>query len=57
MDEATRTRIFARTRAIVRSNLETVAGWIRERADTLRCREPDAGAICFVRYDHPIGST
>jgi aspartate/methionine/tyrosine aminotransferase len=57
LEPATRTRIFARTRAIVRSNLDTVAAWVSERSDTLRCRLPDAGAICFVRYDQPIGST
>jgi aspartate/methionine/tyrosine aminotransferase len=57
LEPAARARIFARTRAIVRSNLDTVAAWVRERGDTLRCRLPDAGAICFVRYDQPIGST
>jgi aspartate/methionine/tyrosine aminotransferase len=27
------------------------------RRDTLRWRLPDAGAICFLRYPQPIGST
>ena len=41
----------------MRANLDTLAAWVRERGDTLRCRLPDAGAICFVRYEQPIGST
>jgi aspartate/methionine/tyrosine aminotransferase len=57
LEPETRSRILARTRTIVRSNLDTLADWVRERGDTLRCRLPDAGAICFVRYDQPIGST
>jgi aspartate/methionine/tyrosine aminotransferase len=57
LEPATRARVFARTRTIVRANLEAVTAWTRERSDTLRCRPPDAGAICFLRYDLPIGST
>jgi aspartate/methionine/tyrosine aminotransferase len=57
LEPATRARIFARTRAIVRSNLDTVTEWANARGAALRYRLPDAGAICFLRYAEPIGST
>ena len=56
LESAARARIFARTRAIVRANLDTLSDWAAG-VSGLRCRPPDAGAICFLRYDAPIGST
>lgn len=57
LEPGARARILARTRAIVSSNLETLVGWVAERPEVLRCRPPDAGAIAFLGYDLPIGST
>jgi len=51
-----RARILARTRAIIARNLEVLSGWLGARSDRLRWRAPDAGAICHVRYDAPLGS-
>jgi aspartate/methionine/tyrosine aminotransferase len=53
---AARARILGRTRAIIARNLEVLARWLRERSDRFRWRAPDAGAICHVRYDAPLGS-
>jgi aspartate/methionine/tyrosine aminotransferase len=57
LEPGTRARIFARTRAIVRGNVAALAAWADARGDALRYRVPDAGAICLLRYDQPIGST
>ena len=52
-----RQRLLARTRGIVRTNYPIVKRWIARRAPLLSHAEPQAGAIVFVRYKHPIGST
>ena len=53
----TRARILARTRAIIERNLGTLTSWLDERPAIFRYRPPDAGAICYVRYDAPLGSS
>jgi aspartate/methionine/tyrosine aminotransferase len=52
---AVRTRLLARTQTIVRTNYPIVKDWIASR-DGLEHAAPDAGAIVFVRYRHPITS-
>jgi aspartate/methionine/tyrosine aminotransferase len=52
----TRARILARTRKIIAHNLGALTAWLEPRAALLRYRPPDAGAICYVRYDAPVGS-
>ena len=52
-----RQRLLARTRGIVRTNYPLVRRWIERRAPLLSHAAPEAGAIVFVRYRHPIGST
>ena len=52
-----RQRLLARTRGIVRTNYPVVKRWIERRAPLLAHAPPQAGAIVFVRYRHPIGST
>lgn len=54
---ATRARLLERTRAIIRRNLATLTGWLDGRRPLFRYRAPDAGAICTVRYDAPVGSS
>ena len=49
-------RIFARTRAIIRTNYPILRKWI-EAQDGLTHIAPEAGAIAFVRYTHPIRSS
>ena len=57
LEPSTRVRIGDRTRGIVRSNLGVLEGWMSQQEGRFRYRTPDAGAICYVHYDAPIGST
>jgi aspartate/methionine/tyrosine aminotransferase len=50
-----RPRLLDRTRTIIRVGLATLTTWLREEGGC-HWRDPDAGAICFVRYDAPIDS-
>jgi len=56
LEPATRARIRARTRGIVRQNLALLEEWMRAQEGRFRYRPPDAGAICFAHYDAPIDS-
>jgi aspartate/methionine/tyrosine aminotransferase len=49
-------RLFERTRGILRRNLPLMEEWLRE-AGGFHWITPEAGAIVYVRYDHPINST
>jgi aspartate/methionine/tyrosine aminotransferase len=49
--------LLARTRGILRTNYPTLRRWLERRSSTLSHVPPEAGAIAFVRYTHPIGST
>ncbi len=51
-----RDELVARTRAILNANYPLLADWLTELGDGLTWREPECGAICFVRYDHPVPS-
>jgi aspartate/methionine/tyrosine aminotransferase len=51
-----RARLFERTRGILRRNLPLMEEWLRE-AGGFHWIRPEAGAIVYVRYDHPINST
>jgi len=57
LDPARRERLIARTRGIIRTNYPVVRKWIEKRAPLLSHIPPEAGAIAFVRYRHPINST
>jgi aspartate/methionine/tyrosine aminotransferase len=52
-----RARVIARTRGIVRTNYPVVRKWIENRDPFLTHIPPQAGAIAFVKYEHPINST
>lgn len=52
-----RERIRARTRSILNKNLGLTTRWMASRGDLFTCRPPDAGAICYIRYDAPMNST
>lgn len=54
---ATRGRIRERTAGIVRENLALLEGWMRAQQGRFSYRPPEAGAICYARYDAPVGST
>jgi len=50
-----RAQLFERTRGILRRNLPLIEAWLTD-AGGFRWIKPEAGAIVYVRYDHPISS-
>lgn len=52
-----RDRILARTRRIIRENLAVLSEWLDGQDGLFHYQPPDAGAICYVRYEAPMGST
>jgi aspartate/methionine/tyrosine aminotransferase len=52
-----RRRILARTRTILNENYPVMAGWLDAHGGVFSYTPPDAGAIVYVRYHHPINST
>jgi aspartate/methionine/tyrosine aminotransferase len=57
LEPKTRSRIRERTLGIVRENLSLLEDWMASQEERFRYRPPDAGAICFTRYDADIEST
>ncbi|HEX2168167.1 MAG TPA: aminotransferase class I/II-fold pyridoxal phosphate-dependent enzyme [Longimicrobiales bacterium] len=55
LDPAVRPKLLERTHRIIRTGLDTMTTWLGSM-DGFHWRDPDAGAICFVRYDADIGS-
>jgi hypothetical protein len=55
LDPTVRPRLLERTRAIIRTGLDTLSAWF-EQTGGFHWRDPDAGAICFARYDADIPS-
>jgi aspartate/methionine/tyrosine aminotransferase len=49
--------VLARTRGILRTNYPVLRRWLERRSSSLSHIRPEAGAITFVRYQYPIGST
>lgn len=54
--EDVRPKILARTRNILTDSLGRFTDWA-DNTGLFTYRRPDAGAICFVRYELPIGSS
>jgi aspartate/methionine/tyrosine aminotransferase len=57
LEPATRARILTRTRAILNRNFPVMAEWLDGQPGVFSYAAPDAGAIVFVRYHHPVNST
>lgn len=53
----TRTRLLARTRAILNDNVPKVEAWLRSCGHQFHWASPDAGAFVFARYALPMNST
>jgi len=51
-----REMLYARTRAILRQNLPMMREWASGFGDFLTFREPQAGALCLMRYQSPTPS-
>ena len=54
---ARRAQLIDRTRGILRANLPVVEDWFRSNGPGFHWIRPEAGALLYVRYDHPINST
>lgn len=57
LEPKTRSKIFQRTRDIIRENFDTMKNWIEAQGGLLTYRPPDAGAICYVRYGAEVNSS
>ena len=57
LEPARRARLVERTRAILRANLPLLEEWLRADGPGFHWIRPEAGAILYVRYDHPVNST
>lgn len=55
LDNAVRPQLLQRTRGIIREGLDQLTAWFGD-VGGFHAREPDAGAICFARYDADIAS-
>lgn len=57
LEPSVRAKVLERTRGIIRANLPKLTAWFDERRDLFSYHPPDAGAICYVRYDLDVNST
>ena len=55
LSPAGRERLLARTRGIIRANFPVLRSWLDKRK-RFSYVAPEAGAIAFVKYGHPIHS-
>jgi hypothetical protein len=51
-----RSKCFARTRAVLNSNLQIARDWVASLNGFLEWREPEAGAIALMKYRAEVGS-
>jgi aspartate/methionine/tyrosine aminotransferase len=49
-----REKLYARTRAILQHNLPIMREWVAGFGGFLAFREPQAGALCLLRYNSPM---
>jgi aspartate/methionine/tyrosine aminotransferase len=56
LDPARRPQILARTRRILNENFPVIAQWLDTHGGLFSYAPPDAGAIVYVKYHHPINS-
>jgi hypothetical protein len=52
-----RERILARTRGILNANFPVLDRWLKAEGELFSYRAPQAGAICYARYNLRINST
>lgn len=57
LEPTRRQAILARTRRIVRDNLPLIERWLHDHDPMFTWIAPEAGAIVYARYQHPINST
>ena len=57
LEPSRRARILERTRTILNHNFPIIAKWLDGQGGLFSYAPPEAGAIVYVRYHHPINST
>jgi hypothetical protein len=57
LEPGVRARLLARTRALLTRNYGVLAAWLARNADRLTYFPPAAGAMLYLHYAHPIGSS
>jgi len=57
LEPVRRSRLLDRTRSILNRNFPLIAEWLDTHGGLFTYAAPDAGAIVYVRYHHPINST
>ena len=57
MHPEVRAKIRARTHGIINENLGLITEWMAAQEGLFSYRPPDAGAICYVKYNAPINSS
>jgi hypothetical protein len=57
LDPTRRSAILARTRRILNENFPIIENWLASHGSLFTYAPPDAGAIVYVQYHHPINST
>jgi hypothetical protein len=57
LDPGRRMQILERTRAILNRNYPVISQWLDAHGGLFSYAPPDAGAIVYARYHHPINST
>jgi hypothetical protein len=57
LEPSRRGRLLERTRSILNRNFPLIAAWLDGHGGLLSYAPPDAGAIVYVRYEHPMNST
>ena len=55
LDPAVRPKLLERTRGFLHRGLHVLEEWMN-RQDVFEWKAPEAGAICYARYDLPVGS-
>ena len=57
LEPTTRAKILERTRGIIRENFGAMKDWIDDQEGLFSYRPPDAGAICYMRYQSEVNSS
>ncbi|MEZ5286181.1 MAG: aminotransferase class I/II-fold pyridoxal phosphate-dependent enzyme [Vicinamibacterales bacterium] len=57
LEPGRRRALLARTQEIIRANYPILERWLADHGDLFEWLAPEAGAIAYVRYHHPVNST
>lgn len=57
LEPTRRAKILARSRAILRANIDIIDSWVTRSDGHLSYDRPDAGGMAFVAFDFPVSSS